>query len=250
MAIAAIKQRPADGYTLLILGSTQISNQFLNDVGYDVQRDFVPIAIDMSYNAGLVVRADSPWKTLVEFLSYAKANPGKVSYSSSAAVTPQHLAMARDPLEQQGLDLIFVSVRRWHQGSDGAAWRSGHEASSQVTEWKPYVDAGTLRLLVTYGSKRMPQFPDVPTLQQSGFDIVGVGFNSVVAPKGTAPAAMKILEAALQSILAEQGSEFSEVIKKYDLMQQNMIGPEADAYFQKFTQDTQRLIKALPADKK
>ena len=240
-AIASFRQRPADGHTVLIMGSTQIANQYMNDVPYNVQRDFRPLAIHMFYNAGLVVRADSPWKTFQEFFAHAKANPGKVSYSSSAAGAPQHLVMER-LANEQGLDLTFVPY------GDGMkavlAVMGGHvTASSQVTEWKPLVLNGDLRLLVTYGDKRMSQFPDVPTLKEL-YGISTLGFNSLVVAKDTPQDLFDKLDKAFQTVLQDKDSEFAKLVVRYDLLPETMNAPEAAAYFKSFDEQARKLLGA------
>ncbi len=241
-AIASFRLRPSDGHTVLIMGSTQIANQYMNEVSYNVQRDFRPIAIHMFYNAGLVVRADAPWKTFQELVAYAKANPGKLTYSSAAAGTPQHLVMERLAAEQ-GLDLTFVPY------GDGMkavlAVMGGHvTASSQVTEWKPLVLNGDLRLLVTYGTKRMAQFPDVPTLMELGYGISTLGFNSLVVAKDTPQDVFEKLEKAFQTVLQDPNSDFAKLVVKYDLLPETMNAPEAAAYFLALDEQVRKVLGA------
>lgn len=248
LAISALRQSPADGHTLLIMGSTQIANQFLSDVAYNVERDLTPIVMHMSYHAGLAVRADSPWKTFHEFIAHVKANPGKVNYASAAAGTPQHLVMER-LLREIGATMNFVPF------GDGTkavnALLGGHvDSVSQVTEWKPHVEAGTLRLLVTYGTKRMPQFPDVPTLIELGHNITNAGFNSIVALKGTPPERVAILARAFKTVLDNSNSEFAKVLTKFDLVGENLGPTEAAAYFRKFESDTRAILAASGIGKK
>lgn len=241
VAIAALMQKPADGYTMMILGSSAISNQYMNAVQYNLQRDFEPLVVHMSYNAGLAVKADAPWKTMKEFIAYAKANPGKVSYSSAAAGTPQHLIMQKLS-DKLGLDLIFVP---YGDGIKAVAAALGGQVSavSQATEWKPQVDAGTLRLLVTYGAKRMPQYPEVPTLTELGYDIRSTGFNAIVVRKGTSPEVTGVLSKGLKSIIDDSNSEFVNVVRRYDLVVENLGPSEAAVYINAFDEDTKNALR-------
>ena len=248
VAISALRLLPADGHALLIMGSTQIANQFLSDVAYNVERDLTPVVLHMSYHAGLAVRADSPWKTFRDFIAHVKANPGKVSYASAAAGTPQHLVMERLTREI-GASMIFAPF------GDGTkavnALLGGHvDSVSQVTEWKPHVEAGTLRLLVTYGTKRMPQFPEVPTLIDLGYNITNVGFNSIVALKATPPERVAALARAFKTVLDNPNSEFAKVLTKFDLVGENLGPAEATAYFRKFETDTRAILSAAGIGKK
>lgn len=240
VAIAALMQKPADGYTLMILGSSAISNQYMNPVQYNIQRDLEPLVVHMSYNAGLAVKADAPWKTMQEFIAYARANPGKVSYASAAAGTPQHLIMQKLS-NQLGLDLIFVP---YGDGVKAVAAAMGGQVSavSQATEWKPQVDAGLLRLLVTYGAQRMPQYPDVPTLSELGYNIRSTGFNAVVVRKGTPPEVAATLAKALKSIIDDPESEFAKVVRRYDLVVENLGAKESAAYIASFDEDSKKAL--------
>lgn len=244
VAIATLMQKPADGYTMMILGSSAISNQYMNPVQYSIQRDLEPLVVHMSYNAGLAVKADAPWKTMKEFIDYAKANPGKVSYASAAAGTPQHLIMQKLS-DQLGLDLIFVP---YGDGVKAVAAVMGGQVSavSQATEWKPQVDAGLLRLLVTYGSQRMPQYPDVPTLSELGHDIRSTGFNAIVVRKGTPPEVAATLAKALKSIVDDPQSEFANVVRRYDLVVESLGPREAAAYISTFDEDARKALQKKP----
>lgn len=248
VAIAAMLRAPADGHTLLIMGSTQVANQYMNDVPYDVERDIVPIAHVTSYNAGLVVRSDAPWKTFKDFVEHVKANPGAISYGSSAAGTPQHLIMEK-LAAAQGLKMKFVPFGGGVQTI--TAVLGGHiQAASQVTEWKPHVESGDLRLLVTYGAQRMPQFPNVPTLTELGYGTSYLGFNSVVARKGTPPAAIKALGDAFKVTLDDPQSEFNKLMTRYDLVTDYKGPEEYQAFLTKFMQDTKAMLELSQLTKK
>jgi tripartite-type tricarboxylate transporter receptor subunit TctC len=118
---------------------------------------------------GLAVKADAPWRTWNEFIAYAKANPGKIRYSTSGVGGAQHLVMERLALKEK----IKWTLIPYESGEEAVTALLGNhvEASSQTTTWKKYVDAGRFRLLVFYGEKRMTNYPDVPTLLELGYDI-------------------------------------------------------------------------------
>ncbi len=248
IAIASLLRAPADGHTLLIMGSTQIANQFMNDVPYDVTKDIAPVAHLTAYNAGLVVKSDAPWKSFKEFLDHVKAKPNSVSYGSSAAGTPQHLIIEKLSAEQ-GLKMKFVPFGGGVKAI--TAVLGGHiEAASQVTEWKPHVESGDLRLLVTYGTKRMPQFPDVPTLTDLGYNTSYLGFNSIVARSGAPAEAVKALGEAIKVTLADPNSEFNKLMQRYDLVT-DFKGPEEfEVFLKQFIQDTKSMIELSGLAKK
>lgn len=191
VAVATLKTEKPDGYTIGILPSGAVLSQHMRKVPYDSAMDFTPIMQYAVYLYGLVVQTESPWKTFKEFIDYAKANPGKIRYSTAGPGTPQHLVMER---------LALIEKIKWtHIPFEGgpqaiSALLGGHvEVSSQTTEWKKHVEAGRLRLLAVYGEKRMRDFPNVPTLLELGYDIVAPSLICVVGPKGLSPQIVETL---------------------------------------------------------
>jgi tripartite-type tricarboxylate transporter receptor subunit TctC len=239
MALVSVMKEKADGYTLAVIGSAQITAQYLQDVPYKVLRDFIPIIQFMGYYVGLVVRTDSPWKTFEEFINYVKANPGKIHYATHGAGTPQHVVM-----ERLAFDLNLKWTHIPFKGGIEAvtALLGGHvEAVSQVTEWKPFVDAGKLILLVTYGKKRMPDYPDVPTLIDLGYNIERTGFNGIVGPIGVPPERVDILAKAFRKAMDE--SEFTQMIKKFGLPFEYKSPEEFSRYIKEFDEETEVVVQ-------
>ena len=98
---ASLKNEKPDGYTIGVLASGAVLSQHMRKVPYDSATDFTPILQYAVYLYGLVVQSDWPWKTFKEFIDYAKANPGKVRYSTAGPGTPQHLVMERLALKEK-----------------------------------------------------------------------------------------------------------------------------------------------------
>jgi tripartite-type tricarboxylate transporter receptor subunit TctC len=241
VALVSVKAQKPDGYNLCVMGSTQVRNQYMRDVPYSLERDFTPVIHYMSYHFGLVVRADSPWKTLKEFLDYAKANPGKIVYGFSALGTPQHFIMER---------LTWAEDIQWRKIPFGGglhavmALLGGHiEAVSQGPDWVPYVDAGQLRLLATYGKKRMPKYPNVPTLIELGYNFTEPGFNAMVAPKGISPEKLNILAKAFKKVCDDPESEFNKVMNKFGLPVDYKSPEEFAKYLKEFDKECQVVIR-------
>ncbi len=205
------KERP-DGYALAGCTSTGLIRipQF-RTTSYRFE-DFVPMMHFGAPQTGLVVKADSPFKTLKELVEYARKNPGKVTYSSTGIGSPMHLAMEYVG-KQEGIHWTHVP----YPGSTPAltALLGGHvTAQSGSTEWIPQVKAGTVRLLGTHGEKRMKMFPDVPTFRELGYDFINETVFMVAAPKGTPLPIVKKLEEAFH-----KGMEDPEFIQTMDRME-------------------------------
>ncbi|MBI5968193.1 MAG: tripartite tricarboxylate transporter substrate binding protein [Deltaproteobacteria bacterium] len=212
VAMASLKNEKPDGYTIGILPSGAVLSQHMRKVPYDSAKDFTPIMQYAVYLYGLVVKPDSPWKTFKEFIEYAKANPGKIRYSTAGPGVPQHLVMERLALKEK--------IKWTHIPFEGgppaiAALLGGHvEASSQTTEWKKHVEAGSLRLLAVYGEKRMSDFPEVPTLLELGYDIIAPSLISIVGPKGLSAQVVETLHEAFKK--AMEDADFIRVSRQVD----------------------------------
>ena len=212
VAVATLKMEKPDGYTIGIMGSGALLSQHMRKVPYDTAKDFTPVMQYAVYLYGLVVRPDSPWNTFKEFIDYAKANPGKIRYSTAGPGSPQHLVMERLALKEK--------IKWTHIPFEGgtpavSALLGGHvEACSQTTEWKKQVEAGRLRLLAVYGEKRMIDFPDVPTLVELGYEIVAPSLICIAGPKGLPPQVVETLHGAFKK--AMEDPDFIRVSRQLD----------------------------------
>ena len=177
----AAKQKP-DGYNLVAGASTPLVRiPQLRQVPYKYE-DFIPILHYGTMESGLFVRADAPWKTLKEFVEYAKKNPGKVTYGVSGTGTPQHLAMEFISKQEGGIQWILVPM----PGEDNSIpLLGGHVTAASIgSVYTHHVTAGSLRMLATHGERRMKTFPDVPTFRECGYDFINETVMVVAAPKG------------------------------------------------------------------
>ncbi len=206
------KERP-DGYYLAGCTSSGLVRipQF-RPVPYKLD-DFIPIMHFGAPQTGVVVRADSPFKTLKDLVEYAKKNPGKVTYSSTGVGSPMHLAMEYIA-KQEKIEWTHVP----YPGSTPAltALLGGHvTAQSGSTEWIPQVKAGEVRLLATHGERRMKIFPAVPTFRELGYDFINETVFMVAAPKGTPSPIVKRLEEALHKAMDDP--EFIQMMEKMEI---------------------------------
>lgn len=195
---------PADGYTLLFTATAFGTNPALNRrLPFDPVKSFAPVALVATSAMSVVVNAAVPARTLSEFVALAKAQPGKLNYSSPGNGTPQHLAMELLKLETK-IDVVHVPYR----GSGGAtADVAGGHVQAMVAPPQtvgPFVQAGSVRMLAILGPRRSPAFPDVPTIREAGFTGLDVEtWYGVLAPAGTPETAIARLNAELNAIARE-----------------------------------------------
>jgi tripartite-type tricarboxylate transporter receptor subunit TctC len=201
VAMTFLKTGKPDGYTIGILPSGAVLSQHMRKVPYDSAKDFTPIMQYAVYLYGLVVRADAPWKTFKEFIDYAKANPGKIRYSTAGPGTPQHLVMEQLALKEK---IKWIHIPFEGGGPAISALLGGHvEAASQTTEWKKHVESGRLKLLAVYGEKRMTDFPSVSTLLELGYGITAPSLICIVGPKGISSQIVETLHGAFKKAIED-----------------------------------------------
>lgn len=200
LVLGRLKAEKPDGYTLANTSSATLGRiPHLQPVPYNAQeplKDFIPIMSYSYYLYGLAVKSDSPWKTFEDFIAYAKANPGKIRYSTSGVGTGQHLAMEYLAMKE---NIKWTHVPFATSPQAVAAVMGGHvEATSQTPEWKEQVDSGQMRLLVCWNDKRMPFYPNVPTLKEKGYDFSVQAIIVIYAPANTPKEVISILSKALR----------------------------------------------------
>ena len=235
-AIEMVNARP-DGYTLCQLPISVFRIPHMQKVQFDTLKDFTWIACLTGYTFGFVVPAASPIKSIKELVEFAKANPGKFTYGQTGNGTSPHLAVEQFA---QAAGIVLQTVPFKGNAENMQAVLGGHiMGASDATGWGPHVDAGKLRLLATYGSKRTKRWPNVPTLDELGYKTVSDSPFGVCGPKGMDPAVVKTLHDAFKKTLDDPA--VLAVFEKYD---QNVIYLDTAAY-SKYAVETFHGEKAL-----
>jgi len=237
-ATALTTARP-DGYTVTQLPITIFRMPHTTKVGFDPLADFTYIIGVSGYTFGVVVRADSPWKTWQELIDYAKANPGKLSYGTPGANTSLHVTM-----EEIGYrnNIKWTHVPFRGNADNMQALLGGHvDISADATGWGPNVDAGKFRLLATWGPNRTKRWPTVPTLKELGYDIVSTSPYGIGGPKGMDPQVVKVLHDAFKKGMEDP--VHMQAMEKYD---QDLIYMSGDDY-SKFARQAFEEEKAVAA---
>jgi tripartite-type tricarboxylate transporter receptor subunit TctC len=189
----ALQDAKPDGYTISQMHMSVLRQPLLNkSLTYHPIRDLTYILQVTGYVMGVVVRTEAPWKTLPELLAYAKANPGKLNYGTLGIGSTQQLAMERVGLAQGGLSWTHAPYRGT---ADTLRALLGGEIdfASEASGWAPMVQSGKLRLLAVFTKTRAKRFPDVPTVQELGIDVVVESPGGLIGPKGMDPALVKSL---------------------------------------------------------
>jgi tripartite-type tricarboxylate transporter receptor subunit TctC len=237
LEVQGILNAPADGYTLAIAPAGIYRLPYTQNIRWSPDTDLTYIIGLTGYAFGIVVPANSQLRTLQDYVAYAKAHPGELTYSTSGIATTNHLTM--EQLSRQfGMVLNHVP----YKGSADSlqALLAGQVASAAETSaFVPYVESGKLRLLAVWGDKRMARFPGVPTLQESGADIVQKSPWGLVGPRNMDPAVVRTLHDAFHQ--AMQSPAFVQVLERFD-MAPDYRSPQD---FHAFAQASMRKEKAV-----
>jgi tripartite-type tricarboxylate transporter receptor subunit TctC len=226
-----------DGYTLSQLPHGVFRIPHMQKVQFDTLKDFTWIACLTGYTFGFVVPADSPLKSIKDLVAFAKANPGKFTYGSTGVGTSPHLAV-EEFAQKAGIQLNHIPFKG--NADNMQAVLGGHVmGASDATGWGPHVDAGKLRLLATYGSKRTKRWSSVPTLDELGYQTVSDSPFGVCGPKGMDPAVTRTLHDAFKKTLEDPA-----VMATFDKFDQTVIYMNTEAYT-RFARDSFASEKAL-----
>lgn len=242
IAAAAVAQAPADGYTLLLgtAGMMTLNPYFMPNLAYDTRKDFVGLALVAFTPLYLVVRADSPFKTLNELIAAAKAGPGTLAYGhlgngSTAAIASAMLAKSK------GLDFIDVPYAGY--GPALTELLAGRLAFSMVDGGSlGRIEQGSLRALAVTTAQRAKRLPNVPSLKELGVDIDMAVWFGVYARTGLPAEAALRLRDELQRATASPA--FRTQLHTFGLEPGTVFGDD----FQKFhLAEIKRLGQVLPA---
>ncbi|MDO9436357.1 tripartite tricarboxylate transporter substrate binding protein [Hydrogenophaga sp.] len=240
---AAVARAQPDGYTLLFshVGPIAISPALPNKPPYDSVKDFAPITQIVSGPTVLVVRADFPAKNLAEFVAYAKANPGKVSYGSVGIGSSTHMAGAT-LAQMSGTEMVHVPYRGSSMINTDILGGQIQTGFVNVAGVIGLIKEGKLRPLAVSTAKRTSALPEVPAVAENfpGFEVNS--WYGLMAPAKTPPA-----------IVAKLHAEIVEILKMPDIqarLKDNGLDAEGttpDAYGQKIKDDLVRWSAAVKA---
>jgi tripartite-type tricarboxylate transporter receptor subunit TctC len=204
VAARQVASAKPDGYTLLMVAVTSAINQTLYaKPGFNLTTDFEPVGIAGKVPSLLVVHPDVPAKSVKELVSYAQANPGKITFGSSGNGTSIHVAGEMFKTAAK-IDATHVPYR-------GSAPANVALVGGQITFMfdnvptiGPFVETGRMRALAVTTKQRLESQPNLPTMAESGFPDFDVSsWYGVIAPAKTPAAVTQQLNEALQRVLAK-----------------------------------------------
>jgi tripartite-type tricarboxylate transporter receptor subunit TctC len=205
IGVQAVISAPADGYTLLVHGSagTTIYQAVMRHPAFDTLRDLTPITLIVYFDLILCASPEMPFRTVKEFVAYAKANPGKLSYGSAGVGAMNHVGAEWFKM-MTGIDIVHVPYRGDAPvANDVASGTLGVSfISSNVAI--PLINAGKLRALAVPSHRRIPALPDVPPMAEAGYPEFNLQPSAALfGPAHLDKAIVDALSAAMKDILGQ-----------------------------------------------
>ncbi|MBS3997113.1 MAG: tripartite tricarboxylate transporter substrate binding protein [Hydrogenophaga sp.] len=194
-----------DGYTIGGFNDSVLTMvpHIYPKVPWNALRDFDPLSLVGTIEWGIAVKADSPFRTVADLIAAAKANPGKLNFSSGGNGSPQHIGMALF-MNSAGIEMTHVPYRGATPAAVGAATGEVDVAMQGLGTITSFVQGGRLRLLAVSTQQRMPQYPDVPTVHESGLrDFYFNSWFAMVVPAKTPRDITERLNSEVRKALAD-----------------------------------------------
>ena len=243
VGMASVAKAPADGYTIL-MGLSSISIFPVADringktPSYEL-RDFAPIALVTADPTILVVRADGPYKTLKDFVDAAKAQPGKINYSSSGVYGTLHVAMEIFA-NAAGLKLFHIPYQGGGPAVTALLGGQVEALASGPAAAIGQIKGGKMRALASWSTERLALLPEIPTFKELGYDAEFYIWSGVFAPAATPPDVLFKLRNAVRE--AATSAEFRGAMEKVSTPVSYLDAPEFQKYWDR---DAARLKVAL-----
>jgi tripartite-type tricarboxylate transporter receptor subunit TctC len=201
IATEMVARAEADGYTLLVLTSSNTTNASLyGNLKFDIVRDFAPVATTFRSALVLEVNPAVPVKTTAEFIAYAKANPGKINYASPGVGTLPHVAgeLFRS---LTGVDIVHVPYRNAYLPD--LLGGQVQAAFSPISTSLDFIAQGKLRALGVTSEQRADVLRDVPALAEAVPGYAAYIWDAIAAPKDTPAEVVAMLNREINAVLAD-----------------------------------------------
>jgi tripartite-type tricarboxylate transporter receptor subunit TctC len=203
----AIAKAKPDGYTIGMgnFAPLAVNHALFKKLNYDPFSDIVPIMLIERGPLILMVRTESPFKSVNDIVAAAKAEPGRLSYASGGIGGTHHLSGALFE-HAAGIDMIHAPYKSGSAGATDLMGGQVHMMFEQMYAAMPSLKGGRLRGLAITSKARSPLLPDLPTMAEAGFPAVEVlNWQGIVGPKGLSPDIVKLLNTVGNRALQDPG---------------------------------------------
>ena len=240
-AQAMLTARP-DGYTIGQMPISVFRQPLLNSRAlFDPLTDFSYIIHVTGYLFGTVVRPDAPWRDMAGLIEHARRNPGRVTYGSPGVGTSLHLTMEQIA-QQAGIEWTHVPFRGFAENI--ASLLGGQtDVLADSSAWAPMALEGRVRVLAQWTENRAKRFPDVPTLRESGIDIVSASPYGLAGPRGMDPGVVRVLHDAFRAATMDEAH--LAVLDRFDMAPMLMGTEDYVAFVRRTMAEERALIERL-----
>ena len=240
-AQAMLTARP-DGYTLGQMPISVFRQPLLNSRPlFDPLTDFSYIIHITGYLFGTIVRPDAPWRTMAELIEHARRNPGRLNYGSPGVGTSLHLTMEQIA-QRAGIEWTHIPFRGFAENIQ-ALLGNQIEILADSSAWAPMALEGRVRVLAQWTAERAKRFPDVPTLRESGIDIVSASPYGLAGPRGMDAGIVRVLHDAFRE--ATLDPTHIAILERFDMAPMLMETAAYIAFVRQTMTEERALIERL-----
>ena len=233
---------PADGYTIALIfdGTIAINPAVYRKLPFDPQKDFAPIGNVAQLPLIVVVHPAVPARTVAEFVAHAKANPGRINYSSAGPGSTGHLT-GELLKARAGIDMVHISYKGGGQAVQDLLGGQIQMLLTGLPTVEGHLKAGKLRAIAFSSAKRVASAPEVPTLTESGYPgLVVASWYGLFAPAATPRDIVLRLNADLNRIL-----QAPDVRERLSALGVEPIGGTPEQFAETIRVDTARWAKVV-----
>ncbi len=203
IAAAQLARSKPDGYTVALATTSPFTvAPYFQAVQYDAAKDFTYLFQFLVSAQPLFVRSDNPNKSMQDFVAWARANPGKLNWSTAATNGGSHVA-TEAAFKHLGITATYVPFKGGAEAI--TALLGGHIDALVAAEFPPYAAAGQVRLLAESGPDRIPEYPNVPTFKELGYPLSVPIFYGIAGPAGIPADVVAKWEEAARDMVASPG---------------------------------------------
>ncbi len=236
IGMQAALSAPADGQTLVMvsIGTNGINPGLYKKLSYDVNKDFTPVSLLITVPIVIVTKADAPFDDLPGLLSFAKANPGKLTFASAGNGGSSHLVPEMF-MHRSGIEMVHIPYKGTAPAiTDVLAGQVSLMFDTLLTSTQ-HIQSGKLKVIATTTSKRLSAFPNVPTVAESGYPgFEASSWYGLDVKAGTPPGIVNRISIEIAKIL-----KMPDVKARLDQLSTVAVGstPQEFAKFQKAEQE-------------
>ncbi len=241
LGIAEVANAAPNGYTIGVAASSMLSVEpQLRKAPYDPKK-LTPIMGYGVYPFMLAVKTESPWKTIRDFVDYVRKNPGKVNLATTRPYSMENFAMFMLQ-NQEKLDFKLIP---YEGGAPAVAAALGGHTDGFVgtSEAIPHIREGRMRGLATFLAQRMPGLPDLPTLRESGYDVVVESRLAIFGPPALPKDLTKKIEDTFKASMDSE--DFKKICKNFEITPSFMNSEEIGKYHNDLTEKIKAIVEKL-----